>query len=201
LDNNDAASLLIALGDYVLSEDLSHFVYKEGTTARLSYKNYQSDNWIDLPFTEIPESFDSLYGKVYTVSLSGILSQVTDSSYIDLKVELTDSTGNTMIQTLHPAFLVDNTVGIHETPFDKSTLNIYPNPITDNSIISFDLTQNTNVKLSVYNMNGQLMNVLLDKTMGKGNHQINWTSKINPGVYLLKLETSNTIETIKVVIK
>ena len=209
LDNNDAASLLLALGDYVLSEDLSHFIYKEGTTATLSYKNYQSDNWIDLPFTEIPESFDSLYGKVYMASLSGILSQVTDSSYFDLKIELTDSTGNTMIQTLHPAFLVNNGgVGISEAGIQNgANFNVYPNPVTNSSIISFILPVSSNVKLSVYNMSGQSVSTLLDKKMDKGNHQINWNTtnysgeKLSPGIYLLKLETGNTVETTKVIVK
>ncbi len=205
LKNNESATLMLAVGDYGITEDLSHFVYKEGTTATLSYKNYQSDNWIDLPFTEIPESFDSLYGKVCMASLSGILSQVTDSAYFDLKIELTDGTGNAMIQTLHPAFLVHNgNVGISEAGMQNGVnFNVYPNPATNSSIISFTLPVSSNVKLSVYNMSGQLVNTLLDKKMEKGNHQISWdaTKKLMPGVYLLKLETRNTVETTKVIVK
>lgn len=207
LKNNETATLLFAAGDYRLTEDMWMY-YKEGTTASFSYKNYISDNWINSPLTEIPDSFDSLYGKVYTASLSGILSQVTDSEYVDLKIELTDSTGNTMVQTWHPAFFVIKSgVGISETTLqNKANLNIYPNPVNNSSIISFTLPGSSNVKLSVYNISGQLINPLLDKKMDKGNHQINWTAtdnsgkRLNSGIYLLKLETGNTVETTKVVV-
>jgi flagellar hook assembly protein FlgD len=99
-------------------------------------------------------------------------------------------------------------VGISEAGIQNGVnFNVYPNPATNSSIVSFILPVSSNVKLSVYNMSGQLVSTLLDKKMDKGNHQINWNTtnysgeKLSPGIYLLKLETGSTIETTKLIVK
>ncbi|MCK9616227.1 MAG: T9SS type A sorting domain-containing protein [Lentimicrobiaceae bacterium] len=181
---------------------------KEGINSVHSYyKSYNSIEWIELPLIEQHSLFDSLvYGNYFVSNLSQAIANVTDSVFFDIKIEAIDSSGNASAQIWHPAFLVKpDGVGINENKIHngETTLQIYPNPVNDNSIISFNLTQNLNVKLSVYNINGQLTDVLLEKTMEKGNHQINWnaTEKLTPGVYLLKLETGSTVETTKVIVR
>lgn len=199
--SNEQASLHFSAADYTING-----IYNI-SGAYLYYKKYDEETWISLPVQEIPEFYDSifLYGQYFISNLAPVLNAYTDTTFlIDIKLILVDAVNNVTKQIFHPAFFVKNNsgVGISElTIKNESNFGIYPNPVTNNCIVSFSLQQNTDVKLSVYNLNGQLTEVLLKKAMGKGNHMINWTPMINPGVYLLKLETYNSIETIKVVIK
>jgi len=187
--------------------DFNSLTYKlnKPASVQVYYKKHNENEWIMLNTIEHPSLFDSAYyGSFFPSDLSSALSLFTTSGYLDLKIVSADNAGNTATQILHPAAYVENNVGIPQTiNNEKGALQIYPNPVADNSIISFNLTQNSNVKLSVYNINGQLMEALLDKTMKKGNYQISWnaTGKLISGVYLLKLETGNTKETTKVIVK
>jgi len=89
---------------------------------------------------------------------------------------------------------------------ENKILQIYPNPVTNNSIIIFNLSESSNVKLSVYNINGQLINSLIDENMDKGIHQFNWSAtdnsekKLNAGIYLMKLQTNNSVKSLKIIV-
>jgi hypothetical protein len=178
------------------------------TEVRTYYKKFDETDWTELMVTGHPNWFDSItYGNFYTCELGEAFAQFNTPDYLDIKIVLSDFVGNTNTYTWHPVAYIDNNVGIPQVVSNKrETLRVYPNPVNDNSIVSFSLQQNTNVKLSVYNMNGQLINTLLDKMMMKGEHQFSWTmtsrsgKKPDSGIYLLKLETGNTVETSKVVV-
>lgn len=203
--NNEFATILLSSFDY----NYSTYKLNEPSSVLVFYKKFDSNDWSVLNMIENPTLFDSVnYGSFYTCDFSPALTQFTTSGYLDLKIVSADNAGNTATQILHPAAYVENNVGIPQIiNNEKGALQIYPNPVADNSVISFNLTQNSNVKLSVYNINGQLMEALLDKTMKKGNHQISWNTtnysgeKLTSGIYLLKLETGNTVKISKVIVK
>jgi len=195
-------------GKVLLSSfDFNSLTYElnKPASVQVYYKKHTENEWIMLNPIEHSSLFDSThYGSFFSCDLSSVLSLFTTSGYLDLKIVSADNAGNTATQILHPAAYVENNVGIPQIINNENgALQIYPNPVADNSVISFNLTQNTRIKLSVYNINGQLTDVLLDKTMGKGNHQVSWNAaeKLTSGVYLLKLETGNTVETTKVIVQ
>jgi hypothetical protein len=114
---------------------------------------------------------------------------------------MVDSAGNVNTYTWHPAAYIENTVGISQEPRnDEAYLQVNPNPVTDNGIVSFNLLQNSTVRLTVYNIKGQLQEVIANKTMIKGIHQMNWnvSEKLTPGIYMLKLEAKDIIKWVKV---
>ena len=78
----------------------------------------------------------------------------------------------------------------------------FPNPVTSNTNISFNLKANSDVKISVYNIKGQLVETLVDNEMAKeGPHTLTWNSKsLSNGIYFLRLETKETTITKKMVI-
>ncbi|MCP4703200.1 MAG: T9SS type A sorting domain-containing protein [candidate division Zixibacteria bacterium] len=68
----------------------------------------------------------------------------------------------------------------------------YPNPFNAATTILFDVAEAGYVNLSVYNLAGQLIDVLHDDDMGAGQHTINWnTSAFSSGVYFYKLKTGD----------
>jgi len=64
----------------------------------------------------------------------------------------------------------------------------YPNPFNPVTQIKFDLVKTANVKLSVYNVSGQLVAELAKGVMNAGKHVVGG-SKFNSGIYYYNLVT------------
>ncbi|MCK4663310.1 MAG: T9SS type A sorting domain-containing protein [Bacteroidales bacterium] len=75
-----------------------------------------------------------------------------------------------------------------------SYLKNYPNPFNSETNIRFELNEPAIVKLSVYNINGNLVCILFDGYKNKGKHNIRWDGRdfnkniLNNGVYICKLQ-------------
>lgn len=66
----------------------------------------------------------------------------------------------------------------------------YPNPFNPVTKISFSIPSMQDVKLSVYNSNGQLVNELLNKKLSGGIHSVEFNGdKLNSGIYFYSLES------------
>ncbi len=77
----------------------------------------------------------------------------------------------------------------------------YPNPFNPSTTISFQLPQQETFDLSVYNIKGELVEVLFNKKLNTGYHQFDWkpNSNIPSGSYFVKLSSSNYDEVSKIV--
>ena len=93
--------------------------------------------------------------------------------------------------------------GINENNSNKITakINAYPNPFINDLNIDFKINHNSKVKLSVYDFNGKLIDVICDEYKNKGNYNYKWNLNNNKtsGVYYLILEV-NDFKTIKKII-
>jgi len=82
----------------------------------------------------------------------------------------------------------------------------YPNPFNPVTTINFDLSENSNVKLSIYDMTGRLINELVNTEMNIGNHSVYWNgldingNNVGAGIYLYKLQTDNFTQTKKMIL-
>ena len=75
------------------------------------------------------------------------------------------------------------------TPNEYSLSQNYPNPFNPATVISYQIPQTGNVKLSVFNALGQEMIVLVNQTQSAGNHRIEWDASSYPsGVYFYRLD-------------
>jgi hypothetical protein len=69
----------------------------------------------------------------------------------------------------------------------------YPNPFNPSTTISFTLNKSGQVKLSIYDALGRLVNVLLDGQLSEGPHTIKWNStnfsgaSVVSGVYIYRI--------------
>ncbi|HOD59174.1 MAG TPA: C25 family cysteine peptidase [Candidatus Syntrophosphaera sp.] len=77
----------------------------------------------------------------------------------------------------------------------------YPNPFNPTTTISFDLAEPGKAKLSIYNIKGQLVKVLLEDNFAPGNYNVVWNGLdrnnqyVSSGVYFYRLETKNKVFT------
>lgn len=68
----------------------------------------------------------------------------------------------------------------------------YPNPFNASTKIKYDIDRNTKVKLSVYNILGQEVVVLVDAEQRAGTYEAVWDARKYPsGVYYVKMESDN----------
>ncbi len=75
------------------------------------------------------------------------------------------------------------------SPKDVVLFGNYPNPFNPNTTIAFKLNNATKVKLTVFDVKGQLVEELLNKKLTAGVHNVDFNaSKLNSGTYYYKLE-------------
>jgi hypothetical protein len=76
-------------------------------------------------------------------------------------------------------------------------LQNYPNPFNPQTKITFKLVQSSQVELAVYNMQGQEVRHLANRTMSPGEHVIIWDGKdekgstMPSGIYIYKLKSND----------
>ncbi len=77
----------------------------------------------------------------------------------------------------------------------------YPNPLNQQSVISFSLNENQNVDLSIFDIQGRKICTLLNKNLNAGIHTVPVSNSLpSNGVYICKLTTSDKISTLKIIL-
>lgn len=91
---------------------------------------------------------------------------------------------------------------VENKSFKNATLMATPNLIQTITQITYSLTQSDNISLSVHNLSGQQLDLLVDNQfLKKGNYQLDWSPmNLAAGMYLLQLETGNQTITEKLVV-
>ena len=93
--------------------------------------------------------------------------------------------------------IIDTLVSPVETT-PVSTLNLYPNPVVSTLTVAYDLPENSNVDLSVFNLTG--VKLYSEQFIGQasGTHQIQFDASTYPvGMYVVILKTDYTAITKK----
>lgn len=92
--------------------------------------------------------------------------------------------------------------------FDKTIFkfDILPNPTNGETNISYSLLNTQYVQVGIYNLNGQEVKRLSSKVEISGNHSLRWDgknengSKVNSGIYFVKIKAGNKVLTKKIVV-
>lgn len=80
-----------------------------------------------------------------------------------------------------------------EIPDDSKLYNNYPNPFNPETNIRFDIPKSAMVRLSIYDMLGKEIEVLVNEKMEGGSYNIKWDAKnLSSGVYYCKLVVSSS---------
>ena len=77
----------------------------------------------------------------------------------------------------------------------------YPNPFNPLTRIQFTVPEMTEVNLSVYDLKGELMDKLVNKTFEPGTHTQSWDAQFVPsGVYFLVMEAGTYLYSQKLIL-
>jgi hypothetical protein len=90
-------------------------------------------------------------------------------------------------------------------PIDKlvQRVAVYPNPLTTNALLTYNLSQQSNVMVEVYDMLGKRVGVLANETQDSGEHQIQIGDVINQvkGIYFIRLSVDGQSITKKIIVQ
>lgn len=86
-------------------------------------------------------------------------------------------------------------------PSDYALYQNYPNPFNLSTTIEFDLPERTYVKLSVYDILGREVEVLVDEVMLRGRRSVPFDAgNLSSGVYFYRINTGKLVQAKKMVV-
>lgn len=148
------------------------------------------------------------------ITVSQVITYTTDFIYDDDSTNdqesynmLHDLNAGTMLRaglipsSIQEVFYMQSANGSNEMPTKFTLSQNYPNPFNPTTSISFSLPEASNVKLEVFNINGQVVTTLADGQFEAGVHQLTWDGRETAsGMYFYKLTTNNFSETKKMLL-
>jgi hypothetical protein len=106
----------------------------------------------------------------------------------------------------------DQTIPLVELSIEESVirpdfrLTNYPNPFNPTTRIEYNITENSDVRIDVFNTKGQLVNSLVDSRQNAGEHSVIWNGmnqdngSVPSGIYFYRLQTNKTTVTNKMLL-
>jgi hypothetical protein len=163
------------------------------------FKNYSGSNFfsgeiIDYTFTTTPGQAEAI---AFTSPTTLIMTEEGSSS----------NPGKIYEIVLTPQGINNQ----ESTPQEFRLEQNYPNPFNPSTTISFSINEREHVNLSIYNILGKLVDVLVDEELGAGRHSVSWdinnslnlkskSGNFNSGIYFYQLKTNSFVETRKLVL-
>ena len=85
---------------------------------------------------------------------------------------------------------------------ESATLEITgANPFNPSTTLSFTISQNSNIKIAIYNVIGQRVATLIDGMQPAGTHMLSWDASMMPsGTYFVRMEAQTNIVTRKLLL-
>jgi hypothetical protein len=147
-------------------------------------------------------------GSKQPLSVFGYDGYSPRSSWIDQSIDISSFTGNKILLRFRLSsdvgeerdgwYIDDITVlGYHSEPSNVEEQSLpypfalkqnYPNPFNPSTQIGFSIPENSNVNLSVYDILGKNIAVIVNQHLEKGTHTVNFNARqLSTGIYFYRL--------------
>jgi len=112
----------------------------------------------------------------------------------------------------NPAVMIPLTVSAstsNEDPVVPTVTKLegnYPNPFNPETAIRFSTREAGPVRISIYNLKGQIVKTLVNTDMAAGSHRVIWNGKdesgrsVSSGIYMYRMETPGYSKTLKMML-
>lgn len=79
--------------------------------------------------------------------------------------------------------------------------NAYPNPFNSSTNLNFTLNNTSNVKLTIYNLLGEEISVLINETLNSGKYNVKFENNyLSTGIYIANFKINNKIYNLKLLL-
>lgn len=164
----------------------ARLVTVSATTAYITLENGDFE-FIDVSDPENPQSFGTYNssGEAKAIAVSSSNGCLHIADYLDF------------------AIIENLMVGLPEMPGNTSmnTLNTYPNPVVSTIYLNFDMENDGNVNIQLFDIFGRQVKILFNQPTGQGNHTLQFdASDLNQGVYFIVVNYGAKHMTEKIVV-
>jgi Secretion system C-terminal sorting domain len=100
--------------------------------------------------------------------------------------------------------LGSNMQRVNKPTFDykNSFVEVYPNPVSHSATVSFSLSKASHTMIEVMDINGRTLKTIANKDFSAGTHTLTFNRELfQPGIYFLRISTSQKVMTQKIVIE
>ncbi len=157
----------------------------------IGYRVYRNNVSItSTPFTELTYTDSNItYGQTYSYTVRAVYQNPNGIS----------PHSNTLVIN------ANGTDNPNPLTFKTELKGNYPNPFNPSTSVAFSLKDPSKVNISIYNIKGELVKVLVNETKNPGHHSVVWNGKnshnktVSAGIYMLKMECNEYIKTKKII--
>ena len=104
-----------------------------------------------------------------------------------------------MVSSLDNIMVVTGDLNAYLAPTDFALSAAYPNPFNPSTSLNFSIPIESKVKISVYDIQGRLVQELLDDLIKPGNYNIQWkASNYSSGIYFINMVSKDFSTTQKI---
>ncbi len=152
-------------------------------------------------------------GQAYTVPVGAgrtfTLTFTAPDPVVNLSLEIVITSNDPNNPTVVIPVVVSNTVSSDDPgsiPLVTELEGNYPNPFNPETTISFSTRQAGPVRLSIYNLKGQLVRDLVDGSLPAGQHRMVWNGRdqsersVSSGIYLYRMVAPGYERTLKMML-
>jgi hypothetical protein len=165
-----------------------------------SYSMNQGETWS--PNRKLSDSFDPHIGYPNQQKMGDYFDMVSDNTGAHLAWSNTLNGG----EDVYYAYITPIVIDISENIYNKISINNYPNPFHNETIISFYLPEKEYVTIEIFDMMGKKVKTLLNSNLQSGKHNIKWNAcnekgnRLPNGFYLYKFNSESYSTTKKMLL-
>lgn len=183
----------------------------DGDWMRVKVTNNCGDTWVTRKTMNLKIGSDT-QGSSYTTPVASDwrtvhITNITSTYFVNdfrYKFEFEAGGGNNIFIdniNIYPGASSDNiVVGLDELS-RIGNITVYPNPVIDELSVVFDLLSTQKVDVTVQDVTGKLIQSHAINGEQGENQVVVGTTELASGIYFLKIQTGNSIETVQFVVK
>jgi hypothetical protein len=150
-------------------------------------RRINEDEWNTIGFVEGDGT--TTESKEYSFSDKDIYTGVKEFQY---RLKQIDNDGS---------FEYSEVLEVEIVPAQFELFQNYPNPFNPNTTIRFSLPEATQLKITIYNMLGELVDTIADGTYEAGYHKVTFdASNLSSGAYIYRIESPAFVQVKKMVL-
>ena len=173
---------------------------------------YENDDELIIIAGNSIETIDSGTGPIFIVN--NLINSNTANSEVEIDftiVELTDMYGNPYLnyESIPGVFYIVETMSNSKTdilPGEFQLAQNYPNPFNPFTTLLYELSENSHVKITIYDMLGRKVKTLINETQDAGSRTVIWNATndygepVSAGIYLYQIKAGEYLQTKKMVL-